>query len=108
MNVVENKVKETMSKGRQSWCYECIVRVEVNDGIRKSDTLRVHIERNSYDFQSHWKVEAWRQNGWVFVTSIPFEEAASAKVSYVDRNPDIELFQYDRDRLLEFACEVVF
>lgn len=108
MNVVENKVKETLSKGRQSLDYECIVQVEVNDGVRKSDRLRVTIHRDSYDFQSHWKVEAWRQNGWVFVTSIPVEEAASAKASYVQQNPDIELFQYDRDRLLEFACEVVF
>jgi hypothetical protein len=104
MNVVQ--VKETMSKGLQSVDYECIVNVESD--TNDSDVLRVNIKRDCYDRQSHWNVEAWRQNGWVFVTSIPVEEAASAKVSYVQKNPDIELFQYDRDRLLEFACAVVF
>lgn len=101
-----NVVKETLWNAESSWCYECIVNVE-QAGIG-SDTLRVHIKRNAYDHQSHWKVEAWRQTGWVLLTSIPVEEAASASVSYVHKGVDIELFRQDRDRLLEFACAVVF
>jgi hypothetical protein len=100
-------VKQNLWQSGQSWQFESIVSIS-NDDETQRETFRVDIRRNAYDDQSYWRVEVWRQNGWTFVTSLPCMMAASAAVSYVQKDVDSGPFLQDRDTLLNYACEVVF
>jgi len=49
--------------------------------IAQGNRLRISIKRDSYDFQSHARIELWSETEgkWNFVHSIPFAEMACVK-----------------------------
>ncbi len=94
-------ISERLYPQRQSWHYKVIVLV---DGRK----LRVRIERNAYDFQSHAKVELWADDKWQPVTSMTIGECKCAVVSYVTHRDrfDIGLFREDARTLLQEAAQI--
>lgn len=53
---------------RQGYTVERVY--EVRDQTGKQHKLRTHIDRDSYDFQSHYRVERWDGTQWQRVTAI--------------------------------------
>ena len=96
-------IEERLYKESQSWHYVLTVTVP------QRAKLRVLIERNAYDFQSRLRCQMWTPNGWTTVCHRPMNEAEAYchSVSYGDRNPDINLFLADAQRLLETALQII-
>lgn len=89
-------------KGRQSWNYREIY----TQGPHK---IRVSIKVDSYNFQSHAKVEVWHGAAWSIIHTIPYSNMASIKgVSYVDSICKVNAFAADRDELVEKASQILF
>lgn len=89
--------------GRQS--------VELVRVVRVGDVkVKVHIDRDSYDFQSSAVAFAWTtEAGWKPVISVPIERTRAFAASYVDRNPRrFEAdFNLDADDLIDQALAVL-
>jgi len=84
---------------KQSWHYEALYRYG-------DFRLKVDIERNAYDFQSHLRVKVFDPVSlqWnVLVSDAMTKDRHCHKLSYVNKQPDIRCFQQDADQLLAEA-----
>jgi ribosome biogenesis GTPase A len=77
-----------------------LVRILKTENERK---LRISIKRDSYDFQSHAKIELWSdaEGKWNFVHSIPFAEMACVKSALTGK------IEEDAAELLRMALLIV-
>ncbi len=80
----------------------------------KSAKVRIHIERDSYDSQSHAKIESWTGTGWAYITSIPWAMTESKDIFYqtkaneIDYDSDGHRFSIDAESLLGLAAKILF
>lgn len=98
---VHIEVANTYS-GDQSWYFREIF-------TQNEHKVRVSIRVNSYDFQSHARVEVWHGMAWSVIHSIPHANMVSnKKVSYVQKNVGVTPFMDDRNVLVDMAEKILF
>ncbi len=87
-------ISEQFYNLHQSWNYVWI-------GERGGNKLK--IRRNAYDIQSYLRGYVFDpiQKNWNLLVDHPIMAAACSVVTYVDRQPDIELFRRDSQGILE-------
>ena len=98
-------ISEDFSHGRSEWRFNGVYR------IGSDHVVRVHIEKDFYDFQSHAKIEAWRAEGWRFFTSLPVEEWYELLPSTSKKSlgaGDREQFLFLAGELLERYCDAMW
>jgi len=96
-------IAEQCYKQRQSWCYDRVVRYTAGD-----HTLKVSIERNAYDDQSHAKVSRWDGAEWKYVHDKPIAQCHCSKISYVQEGVRPDDFLKDAEDLLGVAMDIIY
>lgn len=107
MKLPKSKVQtldERTWQGSQSWNFEGVYRL-----IGSPHKLRVSIKRDSYNAQSHARIEIWSQAElkWNFVRALPWEQTTTfGTFAYQNSAPTAE-FATDTQELLELAADIV-
>ena len=99
-------INEQFGKGQQDVTYVAIIATRAVPGDAGC-RLRIDIRRDTYDFQSHARIEVWSkaQTKWEFLGSIPYGKMSSLKASaYGARITD---YQGDVAELLKQASAVL-
>lgn len=88
----------------QTWEYRRTVK------LPNGTKVRLTLQRNAYDFQSHAYSEAFSPTDlrWNRIDSVPFTNALCCfNVSYVEKMPDVTKFKADAKMLLKRALMVL-
>lgn len=95
-------ISEQCFSANKSWNYEIVVG-------RGSNRLRVHIVRNSYDFQSWVRGYAFDHSSknWNLVVNRPIETASCRAISYVQKDIKPVAFESDADSVLTELVAIV-
>ncbi len=83
-----------------SWYYQRIVRV-------KGHVLKIDIQRDAYDHQSHARVERWDGSKWQFVYAEPITACYCRTVSYTAQDISAAHFEKDDEALLLNALQIL-
>ena len=92
-------ISESFTKRRQSLVY---ARTLNANGAK----FRISVKRDSYDFQSHGKIDRWDGDKWHRVHAVPYPDLACLEVSPYDRSPDRTPFEEDAAALYRVAMAV--
>lgn len=84
----------------QSWNYHWT-------GKLGKKSVKVEIRRNAYDMQSYINGFVMKDDSWSKLIYRPITLSPVKEVSYVDKNPDIKLFQNERDSVLEEISQLI-
>lgn len=107
-------IQQRTWNGSQSVNFEKIVKVEHLDYAPKK--IKIRIERDSYDRQSHLDSYVWTENGWKHVASLNIKESNSDAIFYQTKmNQDTEdsrratlWMVEDAKNLMEITTTVIF
>jgi len=96
-------IEEIGFAGRQSQEYKYTVKMTADD---KSYKVMIHIDCDSYDFQSSAIAYVWKDSAleWSRVASIPYTDMKSHR----GMGHEPKRFQADRDRLMELTEKILF
>jgi len=97
-------IEEICFSGRQSQEYKLTAKITKGD---QSYKVLVHIDRDSYNFQSGARISVWKPDAleWNQVASIPYNEMAT---THGARNNQPSCFATDKDRLMKLAENILF
>jgi len=96
------EISERLWMQNQSWFYRRIV-------MRNGYKLRVDIKRNAYDVQSFARVKVWNRErlSWNWVCGCPITECDCKAISYVKKDPSMDIFRKDGEKLFNEALQIV-
>lgn len=98
-------IDKTFINHNQSWIYTLLCKIlNVRDGSGSVLKVRVALTRNTYDLQSYAEVEVFSVSEMKWnriIGEVYTKDFKSYGVSYVEKNPDENLFVEDTNRLLQ-------
>ena len=94
------EINEHLFKRSQSWHYHWI-------GKLGKKSVKIEIKRNAYDSQSGIRGFVMTNDTWSKIVYRPIISSPVKEISYVDKNPDIQLFQTERDSVLEELSQLI-
>lgn len=110
----ETSISKTINKSKQSIDFKEILKID-------DKKLMISIKSDSYDFQSHARIELWNGEKWHNIFSIHYEEMKTPSTLYharenqpMNQQPSVVLrnnnsyFMNDRNKLLSTAKEIIF